>query len=291
MKQYLDALKDILENGEQREDRTGTGTISKFGVQMRFDLQQGFPLVTTKKTAFRAMKAELLWFLEGSSDDFRLKEILHGERYSEKDTIWTANAQADYWVKRKLQRHPGDLGRIYGVQWRRWRRPLVRINKVILQNHDQIIELVNNIKNDPFSRRHILSAWNPGEIDQMALPPCHILAQFYVSTDRKLSCQMYQRSADFPLGVPFNIASYALLTHMLAQVCDLDVGEFVHVIGDAHIYNNQVDGVKEQLKRVPKAHPRLWLNKDITDISRFTMDDIELLDYEHHPAIAFPFST
>lgn len=291
MKQYLDALKDILENGEQREDRTGTGTISKFGVQMRFDLQKGFPLVTTKKTAFRAMKAELLWFLEGSSDDFRLKEILHGERYSEKDTIWTANAQADYWVKRKLQRHPGDLGRIYGVQWRRWRRPLVRINKVILQNHDQIIELVNNIKNDPFSRRHILSAWNPGEIDQMALPPCHILAQFYVSTDRKLSCQMYQRSADFPLGVPFNIASYALLTHMLAQVCDLDVGEFVHIIGDAHIYNNQVDGVKEQLKRVPKAHPRLWLNKDITDISRFTMDDIELLDYEHHPAIAFPFST
>jgi thymidylate synthase len=291
MKQYLDALKDILDNGEHREDRTGTGTISKFGVQMRFDLQNGFPLVTTKKTAFKAMKAELLWFLEGSSDDFRLKEILYGERYSEKDTIWTANAQADYWVKRKLQRHPGDLGRIYGVQWRRWRRPLIRINKVVLQNHDQIIELVNNIKNDPFSRRHILSAWNPGEIDQMALPPCHILAQFYVSTDRKLSCQMYQRSADFPLGVPFNIASYALLTHMLAQVCDLDVGEFVHVIGDAHIYNNQVDGVKEQLKRVPKAHPRLWLNKDVTDISRFTMDDIELLDYEHHPAISFPFST
>jgi thymidylate synthase len=291
MKQYLDALKDILENGEQREDRTGTGTISKFGVQMRFNLQDGFPLVTTKKTAFKAMKAELLWFLEGSSDDFRLKEILHGERYSEKDTIWTANAQADYWVKRKLQRHPGDLGRIYGVQWRRWRRPLVRINKVVLQNHDQIIELVNNIKNDPFSRRHILSAWNPGEIDQMALPPCHILAQFYVSTDRKLSCQMYQRSADFPLGIPFNIASYALLTHMLAQVCDLDVGEFVHVIGDAHIYNDQVDGVKEQLTRTPKSHPRLWLNKDITDITRFTMDDIELLDYEHHPAIAFPFST
>ena len=291
MKQYLDALKDILENGEQREDRTGTGTISKFGVQMRFNLQDGFPLVTTKKTAFKAMKAELLWFLEGSSDDFRLKEILHGERYSEKDTIWTANAQADYWVKRKLQRHPGDLGRIYGVQWRRWRRPLVRINKVVLQNHDQNRELVNNIKNDPFSRRHILSAWNPGEIDQMALPPCHILAQFYVSTDRKLSCQMYQRSADFPLGIPFNIASYALLTHMLAQVCDLDVGEFVHVIGDAHIYNDQVDGVKEQLTRTPKSHPRLWLNKDITDITRFTMDDIELLDYEHHPAIAFPFST
>ena len=154
-----------------------------------------------------------------------------------------------------------------------------------------IRDRVNNIKNDPFSRRHILSAWNPGEIDQMALPPCHILAQFYVSTDRKLSCQMYQRSADFPLGIPFNIASYALLTHMLAQVCDLDVGEFVHVIGDAHIYNDQVEGVKEQLTRTPKPHPRLWLNKDVKDISRFTMDDIELLDYEHHPAIAFPFST
>lgn len=291
MQQYLDTMRDILENGEERHDRTGTGTISKFGVQMKFDLGQGFPLVTTKKTAFKSIKAELLWMLEGSGDDFRLKELMYGERYSEKDTIWTANAQADYWVSRKLQRHPGDLGRIYGVQWRRWRRPLVRINKVVLQNHDQLLELVNGLKNDPYSRRHILSAWNPGEIDQMALPPCHMFAQFYVSTDHKLSCQMYQRSGDYALGIPFNIASYSLLTHMIAQVCGLDVGEFIHTIGDAHIYKNHVEGVKEQLTRSPLAHPRLWLNKEVKDITKFTMDDIEILDYDHHPAISFPFST
>lgn len=291
MQQYLDTMRDILENGEERQDRTGTGTISKFGVQMKFDLSDGFPLVTTKKTAFKSIKAELLWMLEGSGDDFRLKELMYGERYSEKDTIWTANAQAEYWVSRKLQRHPGDLGRIYGVQWRRWRRPLVRINKVVLQNHDQLLELVNSIKNDPYSRRHILSAWNPGEIDQMALPPCHMFAQFYVSTDGKLSCQMYQRSGDFALGIPFNIASYSLLTHMLAQSCGLEVGKFIHTIGDAHLYKNHVDGAREQLARAPLAHPRLWLNKEVKDITKFTMDDIEILDYEHHPAISFPFST
>jgi thymidylate synthase len=291
MKQYLEALNDILKNGEQRPDRTGKGTLSIFGLQMRYDLSIGFPAVTTKKLAWKACVSELLWFIEGSGDEFRLREILHGERYSEKSTIWTANATAEYWVKKKLQRHPGDLGRIYGVQWRRWRRPLVRINKVVLQNHDQLLELISGIKSDPYGRRHILSAWNPGELDQMALPPCHMLSQFYVSKDGKLSCQMYQRSGDFPLGIPFNIASYSLLTHMIAQVCGLEVGEFIHVVGDAHIYLDQVPLVKEQLSRKPMVLPKLWLNPDIRDITKFTMDDIELLEYQHHPAINYPFST
>lgn len=291
MKQYLEILKDILENGEERPDRTGFGTISKFGVQMRFDLNAGYPLVTTKKTAFKTMVAELLWMLEGSNDDFRLKELTHGSRDSGKATIWTANAQAPYWTNRKLQRHAGDLGRIYGIQWRRWRKPVVRINKVVLQNHDQLLELVAGLKNDPYGRRHILSAWNPGELDQMALPPCHMFAQFYVSGDKKLSCQMYQRSGDFPLGVPFNIASYSLLTHMLAQVCGLGVGEFIHTIGDAHIYMNQVDGVEQQLTREPLPLPAIWLNPAITDITKFTMDDIKLVDYTSHPPINFPFAT
>lgn len=291
MKQYLDSLKEILDTGEIRDDRTGTGTISKFGMQMRFNLQDGFPALTTKKLAWKSTVSELLWFIEGSGDEYRLREILHGDRYSEKPTIWTANTTADYWTKRKLQRHPGDAGRIYGVQWRRWRRPLVRINKVVLQNHDQLLELVEGIKTDPYSRRHILSAWNPGELDQMALPPCHMMAQFYVSKDGKLSCQMYQRSADFPLGIPFNIASYSLLTHMLAQVCDLEVGEFIHIIGDGHIYLNQVEGVNEQLLRDPLPLPKLWLNPEIKDITQFTMNDIRLDDYQHHPPINFPFAT
>ena len=256
MKQYLDALRDILETGNKRPDRTGVGTISKFGVQLRFDLTEGFPAVTTKKLAWKSVVSELLWFIEGSGDEFRLRELLHGDRYSEKGTIWTANAQADYWVNKRLQRHPGDLGRIYGVQWRRWRKPLVRVNKVVLQNHDQLIELINGIKEDPYGRRHIISAWNPGELDQMALPPCHILSQFYVNNG-KLSCQMYQRSADMFLGIPFNIASYALFTHMIAQVCNLEVDELVLAIGDAHIYENHIEQVKEQLSREPMPHPTL----------------------------------
>lgn len=291
LKQYLESLAHVLKHGEQRPDRTGKGTLSTFGMQMRYNLADGFPAVTTKKLAWRAVVSELLWFIEGSGDEYRLREILHGERYSENTTIWSANAQADYWVNKRLQRHPGDLGRIYGVQWRRWRRPLVRINKVVLQNHDQMLELINGIKTNPYGRRHILSAWNPGELELMALPPCHILSQFYVSKDGKLSCQMYQRSGDFPLGIPFNIASYALLTHMIAQVCDLEVGEFIHVIGDAHIYLDQVPLVKQQLARTPMALPKLWLNPDITDITKFTMDDVELEDYQHHAAISYPFST
>jgi len=286
---YLDALKDILENGDSRPDRTGVGTISKFGVQMRFDLTEGFPAVTTKKLAWKACVSELLWFIEGSGDEFRLREILHGDRKSEKKTIWTDNAQADYWVNKRLQRHAGDLGRVYGVQWRKWRKPLIRINKVILQNHDQLLELIDGIKNDPYSRRHIISAWNPGELDMMALPPCHMMAQFYVNNG-KLSCQMYQRSADMFLGIPFNIASYALFTHMIAQVCNLEVGELIITIGDAHIYENHVEQVKEQLARKPIELPKLKLNSDINIITNFEMEDIDLVDYVSHDAIKAPMA-
>lgn len=288
--EYLNALRHILEFGSDRVDRTGVGTKSVFGLQMRFDLKEGFPAITTKKLAWKACVSELLWFIEGSGDENRLREILHGDRYSEKTTIWTANAQADYWVNRRLQRHPGDLGRVYGVQWRRWRKPLIRVNKVVLQNHDQLIELINGIKEDPYSRRHIITAWNPGELDLMALPPCHMMAQFYVNNGR-LSCQMYQRSADMPLGMPFNIASYALFTHMIAQVCNLEVDELIVTVGDAHIYQNQIDGVKEQLERTPLPMPTLKLNPDISVITDFDMDDIELENYQHHPPISFPFAT
>ena len=287
--EYLNALKNILDNGDERPDRTGVGTKSIFGLQMRFDLTQGFPAITTKKLAWKACKSELLWFIEGSGDENRLKEILHGERYTDKKTIWSDNAQAEYWVKKRLQRHPGDLGRVYGVQWRRWRKPLIRINKVVLQNHDQLIELINGIKDDPYSRRHIISAWNPGELDLMALPPCHMMAQFYVNNG-KLSCQMYQRSADMFLGVPFNIASYALFTHMIAQVCNLEVGDLIITIGDAHIYNNHVDQVKEQLKRKPLPLPTLQLNSEIGVITDFEMEDIELVGYESHDAIKAPMA-
>lgn len=290
MLEYHNALKTILEKGQSREDRTGTGTIGMFGLQLRFDLQKGFPAITTKKLAWKAMVSELLWFIEGSGDEYRLREILHGNRYSPNNTIWTDNAQAPYWVSKRLQRHPGDLGRVYGVQWRRWRKPLIRINKVVLQNHDQLLELINGIKDDPFSRRHIITAWNPGELDIMALPPCHMMAQFYVSNDKKLSCQMYQRSADMFLGVPFNIASYALFTHMIAQVCNLDVGELIIAIGDAHIYKNHIDQVNEQLARQPLALPTLKLNPDITDITKFTMNDIELINYNHLGAIKAPMA-
>ena len=286
---YLDTLKDILETGEKRPDRTGVGTIGKFGIQMRFDLNNGFPAITTKKLAWKACKSELLWFIEGSGDENRLKEILHGERYTDKKTIWSDNATAPYWVNRRVQRHAGDLGRVYGVQWRKWRQPLIRINKVILQNLDQLAELIKGIKTDPHSRRHIITAWNPGELDLMALPPCHMMAQFYVSNG-KLSCQMYQRSADMFLGVPFNIASYALFTHMIAQVCGLGVGELVIVLGDAHIYENHVEQVKEQLLRKPLPLPQLQLNPSIDDINKFAMDDIELVGYMSHEAIKAPMA-
>ena len=289
MKQYLDAMKEVLERGTTKSDRTGTGTISYFGMQQRYDLSQGFPAVTTKKLAWRSVVSELLWFIEGSGDEKRLREILHGSTESEKTTIWTANATAPYWQpKAKFE---GDLGRVYGVQWRHWRtsdtewyrtdtgKEAVRYKEV-----DQLQQLIEGIKTDPHGRRHILTAWNPGELHTMALPPCHCFAQFYVA-DNKLSCQMYQRSCDLFLGVPFNIASYSLLTAMMAQVCDLDVGEFVHVLGDAHIYLNHIEQVKEQVSREPLPAPQLWLNPDVKDITEFTMSDIRLDGYESHAAI------
>jgi thymidylate synthase len=295
--QYLDALRNVLENGTTKQDRTGTGTISLFGMQQRYDLSAGFPAVTTKKLAWKSVVSELLWFIEGSGDEKRLREILHGSTESSKTTIWTANATASYWKpKAKFE---GDLGRVYGVQWRHWRTPVEhkadtfkddfgstysRDGYVHFKDTDQLKELIDGIKRDPDSRRHILTAWNPGELDQMALPPCHCFAQFYV-VDGKLSCQMYQRSCDMFLGVPFNIASYSLLTHLIAEVCDLKVGEFVHVLGDAHIYLNHIEQVKEQLNREPLPAPQLRLSPGIRDITKFTMRDIELLNYNHHDAI------
>ena len=276
MKTYLAALQHVLDHGVQRDDRTGTGTIGVFGMQQRYDLTEGFPAVTTKKLAFKACLSELLWFLEGSSDERRLAEILHGSSEEDKRTIWTDNALASYWLpKAKFQ---GDLGRVYGVQWRDF------------GGVDQLLKLVEGIKRDPYGRRHIISAWNPAELEQMALPPCHCFAQFYVSADNKLSCQMYQRSCDMFLGVPFNIASYSLLTHMIAQVCGLRVGEFVHVLGDAHIYLNHVDQVKEQLQREPLPAPQLWINPDVNNITNFTMKDFRLDGYQSHGTIKAPMA-
>ena len=298
MQTYENALRDVLENGVTRDDRTGVGTVSRFGMQQRYDLSQGFPAVTTKKLAWKSVVGELLWMIEGSGDERRLAEITHGTREGTV-TIWTPNALAPYWKPRA--KFEGDLGRVYGVQWRRWRAIKPREsegtfqdsfgnayrrtgNNVEVREVDQLRQLIEGIKADPYGRRHILTAWNPGELDSMALPPCHCFAQFYVENG-KLSCQMYQRSCDMFLGVPFNIASYSLLTHMIAQVCGLDVGEFVHVLGDAHIYLDHVEQVKEQLTREPLPAPTLWLNPAITDITQFTMADIRLDNYQSHEAI------
>jgi thymidylate synthase len=269
MKQYHQALEHILENGKQKTDRTGIGTISVFGYQMRFDLRTGFPAVTTKRLAWKSVVSELLWFIEGSGDERRLAEILHGTRDSEKKTIWTANAEADYWKSRA--QFDGDLGRVYGVQWRDF------------QGVDQLQNLIDGIKKDPSGRRHILSAWNPAELDQMALPPCHVLSQFDV-TDGYLSCQLYQRSCDMFLGVPFNIASYSLLTHIIARECGLKVGDFIWTGGDCHIYTNHVDAVKEQLSREPRALPTLYMTVN-KKFSEYTMEDFALENYNPHPAI------
>jgi len=268
---YLELLEDILENGEVREDRTGVGTISVFGRQLRFDLEKGFPAVTTKKLAWKACKSELIWFLEGSGDERRLAKILHGTKDPANTTIWSGNATAPYWEPKA--KFPGDLGRVYGVQWRDW------------GGVDQIKNLIDGIKKDPYSRRHIVSAWNVDELDNMALPPCHVMSQFSVSNNGRLSCHMYQRSVDVFLGLPFNIASYALLTHMIAQVCGLRVGELVISTGDTHIYLNHREQVEEQLTRRPYPAPTLWLNPDITEIDRFNMDDIQLTNYESHASI------
>ncbi len=296
--QYLTALRDVLETGTRRDDRTGVGTISKFGMQQRYDLSQGFPAVTTKKLAWKSVVGELLWMIEGSGDERRLAEITHGTRDGVV-TIWTPNALAPYWKPRA--KYEGDLGRVYGVQWRHWRAIKPREsegtfkdvfgstyrrtgNNVEVREVDQLRNLIDGIRADPYGRRHILTAWNPGELEAMALPPCHCFAQFYVDNGR-LSCQMYQRSCDMFLGVPFNIASYSLLTHMIAHVCGLEVGEFVHVLGDAHIYLDHVEQVKEQLAREPLPAPTLWLNPDIVDITQFTMADIRLDGYQSHSTI------
>jgi thymidylate synthase len=295
MVEYLRHLNHILINGEDREDRTGVGTKSIFGLQMRFDLRKEFPAVTTKRLAWRAVVSELIWFLEGSGDERRLAEILHGTRDTDKKTIWTANAEADYWKSKA--KFDGDLGRVYGVQWRNWRTPVTLEKKQFKgieytqakNSVDQVTKLISDIKRDPTSRRHILTAWNPGELDDMALPPCHVMSQFYVNNG-ELSCQMYQRSADMFLGVPFNIASYSLLTHMIAHACDLKVGDFVHTIGDAHIYNDHIDQVHEQIKRDPLPGPKLIIDCNSKDIFDIKMEHINLINYQSHPPISAPMA-
>lgn len=293
MKQYKQALEYILANGKDKGDRTGTGTKSVFGYQMRFNLQHGFPATTTKRLAWKAVVSELLWFLEGSGDERRLAEILWGSRDAVTDhgafkpTIWTANAQADYWKPKA--KFDGDLGRVYGVQWRHWQAADIYWNPALSgavlmpREVDQVTNLIEGIKKDPNSRRHILSAWNPGELDQMALPPCHVLAQFDV-TDGHLSCQLYQRSCDMFLGVPFNIASYSLLTHIIARECGLKVGDFVWTGGDCHIYNNHFDAVKEQLSREERALPTLVFTED-KKWNEYVLEDFILDGYDPLPSI------
>ena len=294
MKQYLELLQDILTNGEIKDDRTGIGTISVFGRNLRFDLRRGFPAVTTKKLAWKACVGELLWFIEGSQDERRLAELTHGTRDGVV-TIWTPNALASYWKPKA--KFDGDLGRIYGVQWRHWKSHIPEGEPDIDDEYgktwfdpiykeiDQLSILIEGIKQDPNGRRHILTTWNPGELDSMALPPCHVLCQFYVNKNKELSCHMYQRSVDVFLGLPFNIASYALLTHLIAQVCGLGVAELVISTGDTHIYTNHVEQVKEQLSRTPLPLATLKLNPDIKNIDDFSPKDIELVDYKCYTAI------
>lgn len=258
MRQYLNLLEHILENGTEKSDRTGTGTISCFGHQMRFDLSEGFPVLTTKKLHLRSIIHELLWFIQGDTNIAYLKE--------NKVRIW------DEWADEN-----GDLGPVYGYQWRSWPNPDG-------SQTDQIKNLINSLTNNPDSRRHIVSAWNPSFIDDMALPPCHCLFQFYVA-DGKLSCQLYQRSADTFLGVPFNIASYALLTMMLAQVCGYQPGEFVHTFGDVHLYSNHIEQAQLQLTREPKTLPSLIINPDVKSLFDFKFEDFELVNYDPHPHI------
>ena len=263
MKQYLDLMQQILDNGVRKEDRTGTGTLSLFGYQMRFDLSKGFPAVTTKKLHFRSIIHELLWFLQGSSNI----QYLHDNRVS----IW------DEWADEN-----GDLGPVYGYQWRSWPDGNGR-------SIDQISQIINSLTNNPDSRRHIVSAWNVADVDNMALPPCHLLYQFYVA-EGKLSCQLYQRSADVFLGVPFNIASYALLTMMVAQVAGLELGDFVHTLGDAHLYRNHLEQATRQLSRPPYPLPQMQINPEVTSIFDFKYEDFKLVNYQCHPTIKAPIA-
>lgn len=263
MKQYLDLMQDILDNGANKTDRTGTGTLSVFGRQLRFDLGDGFPLVTTKKLHLRSIIYELLWFLKGDTNIKYLKD--NGV------SIW------DEWADEN-----GELGPVYGSQWRSWPAPNG-------ESIDQISKVLNQIKNKPDSRRHIVSAWNPAEVDKMALPPCHALFQFYVA-DGKLSCQLYQRSADYFLGVPFNIASYALLTHMVAQQCDLQPGEFIWTGGDVHLYTNHLEQAQTQLSRTPYPLPELKIKRKPTSLFDYQFEDFEIVNYQSHPGIKAPIA-
>lgn len=287
MKQYLELLDYILQHGEDRGDRTGTGVISSFGHQIRFNLADGFPAVTTKSLAWKGVVSELLWFLEGSDDERRLAEIRFKKDRSELtdlskfSTIWTDNADNQgVELGYENTETTKKLGPVYGVQWRDW------------GGVDQIKKLINDLQSNPNGRRHILSAWNVEKIDSMALPPCHVMSQFYISKSGRLSCQMYQRSADMFLGVPFNIASYALLQSILANILNLTPGEFVHTFGDAHIYKNSIDQVKEQLSREPKKLPKLVMpNIDSIDsLNNYSVDDFVLDGYESHPAIKAPMA-
>lgn len=312
MKQYLDLCKHVLETGTRKEDRTGTGTVSVFGYQMRFDLNEGFPLMTTKKTAFRLISSELLWFLKGDTnvktliedrnpiwDEWAFEQWATSAEYTGPDMTDFGRRAAtdeefaaiykskmDEFKKRVVAEADfaekyADLGPVYGKQWRSWSTGEGTI--------DQISNLIDGIKRNPDSRRHIVTAWNPSEVEDMALPPCHALFQFYVA-DGKLSCQLYQRSADIFLGVPFNIASYALLVHLIAHECGLGVGEFVHTLGDAHIYSNHIDQVNEQLSREPKKLPTLKLSIGDKSIFDLTTSDIELENYDPHPRIKAPIA-
>lgn len=284
MQQYLDLCRHVLEHGEKREDRTGTGTISTFGYQMRFDLTKGFPLLTTKKVFYRGIFEELLWFLSGNTNIKPLVDKKVGiwnewpyDKYS-KSPDFKGETLEEFIEKirddQEFAEKYGDLGPVYGKQWRDF-------NGV-----DQITQLIEGIKNNPFSRRHLVVAYNPSEVKDMALPPCHSLFQFYVSADgKKLSCQLYQRSGDVFLGVPFNIASYSLLLAMVAQVCDLEPYEFIHTFGDVHIYLNHLDQINEQLSRTPRPLPKLVLNKDVKNIFGFKYEDIKIEDYDPYPAI------
>lgn len=310
---YLNLSKHILENGYKKEDRTNTGTHSIFGYQMRFNLRDGFPLLTTKKVPFRLVASELLWFIKGDTNiryllknnnniwnEWAFHKWINSESYSGPDmTDFGNRSQQDPVFNNEYQKQMelfkekiiqnddfahafGDLGSVYGKQWRKWKTTQ---NETI----DQLKEVIRSIKSNPDSRRHIVSAWNPEDIPNMALPPCHTLFQFYVH-DGKLSCQLYQRSADVFLGVPFNIASYALLTYLVAHECNLEVGEFVHTLGDAHIYSNHVEQIKTQLKREIRTFPKLKINKDKDSIFDFELTDFELLDYNPHPAIKAPIA-